>query len=69
MPRGKVKWFDVQKGFGFIVADEGGPDVFVHQSVSQDNGITSLDEGQVVEFESEKSAKGLNATTIQVLPS
>ncbi|MGB7583175.1 MAG: cold-shock protein, partial [Sedimentisphaerales bacterium] len=48
---GKVKWFNDQKGFGFIVADDGGPDLFVHHSEIKSSGYSSLSEGQVVEYE------------------
>ena len=65
MPVGKVKWFNDQKGYGFIQADEGGPDVFVHHSVIQSQGFRTLAEGQVVEFETEPSAKGPKATSVR----
>jgi len=54
MAKGKVKWFDPQKGFGFIEMDEG-KDIFVHHSEIQGTGYKSLDEGQAVEFEIRKS--------------
>ena len=51
MPVGTVKWFNSTKGFGFIQPDNGGPDVFVHISAVERAGLTSLNEGQVVEYE------------------
>lgn len=67
MPTGKIKWFNDQKGFGFIADDQGGDDVFVHHSTIQMDGFKSLKEGQAVEYEAEKSAKGMKAT--RVIPS
>ena len=64
MPTGKVKWFNDQKGFGFIADDHGGEDVFVHFSAVQMDGYKSLKEGQVVEYEAENSGKGLKATKV-----
>lgn len=54
MATGTVKWFNTQKGFGFIQPDNGGPDVFVHISAVERAGWTSLNEGQKIGFESEK---------------
>jgi cold shock CspA family protein len=51
MARGTVKWFNSKKGFGFIRPDVGGRDVFVHISAVEKAGLTSLDEGQVIEYE------------------
>jgi CspA family cold shock protein len=51
MPSGTVKWFNAQKGFGFIAPDQGGNDTFVHISALERSGISDLREGQKVEFE------------------
>lgn len=61
---GHVKWFDAAKGYGFIEDDDDGREYFVHQSELQ--GIKTLDEGQLVEFELARRAKGLEA--VLVLP-
>ena len=60
MPRGQVKWFSDQKGYGFIQQEDGGQDVFVHHSNITMDGFRSLSEGQAVEYELEKA--GLTAT-------
>jgi CspA family cold shock protein len=64
MATGKVKWFNDQKGFGFIADDNGGEDVFVHFSAVEMDGYKSLKEGQAVQYEAEPSAKGLKATKV-----
>ncbi|MGN4870949.1 cold-shock protein [Bacillus cereus group sp. MYBK120-1] len=64
MEQGKVKWFNADKGFGFIER-EGGEDVFVHFSAIQIDGYKSLDEGQNVTFEVEQGQRGLQATNVQ----
>jgi CspA family cold shock protein len=64
MPTGKIKWFNDQKGFGFIADDQGGEDVFVHFSAVEMDGFKSLKEGQAVEYEAEQSAKGMKATKV-----
>lgn len=66
MPRGTVKWFNKQKGYGFIAQDNG-PDVFVHYSAIQEAGFRTLKEGQVVEFEIEKTPKGIQAKNVRVI--
>ena len=62
--RGTVKWFNDQKGYGFITDDEGSADVFVHFSAIQANGFKSLKEGEPVTFELVKGPKGLQATNV-----
>ena len=62
---GTVKWFNAEKGFGFIER-EGGDDVFVHFSAIQSQGYKSLDEGQSVEFDVEKGQRGLQATNVRL---
>ncbi|HEL1734869.1 TPA: cold-shock protein [Streptococcus suis] len=63
MVQGTVKWFNAEKGFGFI-AQENGPDVFAHFSEIQSNGFKSLEDGQKVTFEVEQGQCGLQATNI-----
>jgi len=64
--QGTVKWFNAEKGYGFIAVD-GGQDVFVHYSAIQADGYRSLDEGQRVEFEIGQGAKGPQATGVRVI--
>jgi CspA family cold shock protein len=61
--QGKVKWFNADKGYGFIEC-EGGPDVFVHYSAIQQEGFRTLAEGQTVEFEVVQSPKGPQAANV-----
>jgi cold shock protein len=63
MATGTVKWFNDQKGFGFITADDG-TDVFVHHSEIKESGFRSLTEGQKVKFDITKGAKGPQATNV-----
>jgi CspA family cold shock protein len=56
--QGTVKWFNAEKGFGFIATDGGGPDVFVHYSAIQSGGFRSLEEGDRVEFETTAGRDG-----------
>ena len=63
MAKGTVKWFNNQKGYGFITP-ESGSDVFVHHSAIQGDGYKSLDEGQAVEFEIQQGPKGANAVNV-----
>ena len=67
MAQGTVKWFNAEKGFGFIAQDGGGPDVFVHYSAIQSNGYRSLDEAQRVEFEVTQGPKGPQADAVRPL--
>lgn len=67
MAQGTVKWFNGEKGFGFIEQDGGGADVFVHYSEIQGNGFRSLDEGQRVEFEVGQGQKGPQATGVRAI--
>ncbi|WP_460775387.1 cold-shock protein [Microbacterium sp. GXF7504] len=64
---GTVKWFNSEKGFGFIAPDEGGADVFAHFSAIDGSGYRSLEENQRVEFEVEQGPKGLQAANIRAL--
>ena len=65
MAQGTVKWFNAEKGFGFIAVDGGGADVFVHYSEIQGNGFRTLEENQLVEFEIGEGAKGLQAQSVR----
>lgn len=65
MAKGTVKWFNDQKGFGFITQDNGGPDVFVHFSAIQGQGFKTLTEGQAVEFEVTQGPKGAQASNVR----
>lgn len=56
--QGTVKWFDMNKGFGFIQPDDGGKDAFVHITAVQRAGLTTLDDGQVVEYELQEGRNG-----------
>ncbi|MGH3821266.1 MAG: cold-shock protein [Pseudonocardiaceae bacterium] len=67
MAQGVVKWFNAEKGFGFISVDGGGPDVFVHFSAIQGDGYRTLDENQRVEFESSQGPKGPQADTVRAI--
>ncbi|MBG9983607.1 cold-shock protein [Aerococcaceae bacterium DSM 111022] len=64
MNKGTVKWFNAEKGFGFI-AQENGEDVFVHFSAIQKEGYKSLEEGQEVTFDIEEGDRGLQAANVQ----
>ena len=67
MAEGSVKWFNAEKGYGFIAVDGGGPDVFVHFSSIQGEGYKSLDEGQRVSFDIEQGQKGPQAARVHVV--
>jgi CspA family cold shock protein len=67
MPQGSVKWFNSEKGFGFIAPDDGSQDVFVHYSEIQGNGYRTLEENQRVQFEVGQGAKGPQATGVTAI--
>jgi len=64
---GTVKWFNAEKGYGFISQPDGGADVFVHHSAIQMSGYRSLQEGQQVEFEVQQGNKGLQAANVRAI--
>jgi len=67
MPTGIVKWFNLQKGYGFVVPDDGGEDAFVHISAVEEAGLTSLEEGQKIEYELVEGRNGkMAAQTISI---
>jgi CspA family cold shock protein len=65
MPTGTVKWFNDEKGYGFITPDDGSKDVFVHQTAIVSEGFRSLEEGSSVSYETEASDKGPKATNVR----
>jgi CspA family cold shock protein len=67
MAQGTVKWFNAEKGFGFIAQDDGGADVFVHFSAIQSDGYRTLDENQRVEFDVTQGQKGPQAENVRVV--
>ncbi len=67
MTTGTVKWFNGDKGFGFITQDDGGADVFAHFSAISASGFRSLEENQRVEFDVTQGQKGLQAENIRVI--
>lgn len=66
MQKGSVKWFNSQKGFGFITPQDGSGDVFVHFKNVKMDGFKNLKEGQQVEYETDKTPKGLQAINVTV---
>jgi cold shock protein len=64
MPQGTVKWFNGEKGYGFISPDEGGDDLFVHYSGISGSGFRSLEEGQKVSYEATRGNKGMQAENV-----
>jgi CspA family cold shock protein len=67
MAQGTVKWFNGEKGFGFITPDDGSKDLFVHYSEIQGSGFRSLEENQRVQFEVAQGAKGPQAVGVSVI--
>ncbi len=67
MATGIVKWFNGEKGFGFIAPDDGSDDVFVHFSAIQSEGFRTLDEGDKVEYDVEEGPKGLQASNVSMI--
>ena len=67
MAQGSVKWFNAEKGFGFIAQADGGADVFVHFTAIQADGYRSLDENQTVEFDIVQGPKGPQADNVSII--
>jgi CspA family cold shock protein len=67
MTKGTVKWFNADKGYGFIAVEGGGADVFVHYSAIEAGGYRSLDEGQTVEFDVTEGQKGPQAANVRLV--
>ncbi len=67
MINGMVKWFNNAKGYGFVTADDGDQDIFVHFSAIGMDGYKTLKQGQKVEFELEEGPKGLHASNVQLM--
>ncbi|HLS13388.1 MAG TPA: cold-shock protein [Beutenbergiaceae bacterium] len=67
MTTGTVKWFNAEKGYGFIAPDDGGADVFAHYSAIDASGFRSLEDNQAVEFEVTQGPKGPQASNIRAL--
>ena len=65
MATGTVKWFNAEKGYGFIAPEDGSQDVFAHYSAIQTSGYRTLEEGQRVEFDTAQGPKGLQAENIR----
>jgi CspA family cold shock protein len=66
MPTGTVKWFNADKGFGFITPEDGSKDLFVHHSAIEGDGYRSLDEGAKVSYETQPSDKGPKAANVRL---
>jgi cold shock protein len=67
MPQGTVKWFNEEKGYGFITPDEGGDDLFVHYSGITGSGYRSLEEGSKVSYEATRGKKGMQAENVTLV--
>jgi CspA family cold shock protein len=67
MATGTVKWFNAEKGFGFITPDDNGKDLFVHHSAIQGSGFKTLDEGARVSYEAEQGPKGPAAANVRLV--
>ena len=69
MATGKVKWFNDQKGFGFIASEQDAKDVFDHHTVIEGEGFHTLQDGETVEYDAEDGPKGLKALRVKIMAS
>ena len=67
MPQGTVKWFNGEKGYGFIEPDDGGDDLFVHYTGISGSGFKSLEEGEKVSYEAARGKKGMQAENVTLV--
>jgi CspA family cold shock protein len=67
MAQGTVKWFNSEKGYGFIAPDDGSADIFVHHSAIEATGFRTLEENQKVEYTASQGTKGLQADSVRAL--
>lgn len=66
--KGKIRWFDARRGYGFIIPADGSPDIFVHRRVLQVSArVRRLEPGQLVEYEAQQTGQGVKATKVTVL--
>jgi len=66
--KGKIRWFDARRGYGFIIPADGGPDIFVHRRILQVSArLRRLEPGQLVEYEAQQTTQGIKATKVTVL--
>lgn len=65
---GKIRWFDARRGYGFIIPADGGPDIFLHRRILQQSArVRRLEPGQLVEYEAQRTMRGIKATRVAVV--